>query len=327
MKIKNQVTIVMYHYVRDLKHSSYPEIKGLDLRLFKKQLQYILKYYKVIRMQDLVAAVKSQKKLPRDSLLLTFDDGYKDHFERVFPILDASGIQGSFFPSAKAIEKHQVLDVNKIHFILAAVKDKEKIISDIYKLLGKFRKQYSLASNGYYYKKLAVKNRFDTPGVVFIKIMLQRELAEKLRNIIVNSLFDKYVSKNEMAFSRELYMGQDQLKRMKSKGMYIGSHGYNHYWLDAIGKEQQAREIELSLAFLKQLGADTKDWAFSYPYGAYNESLITLLKKYGCRAALTTQVGIADLNKENPLLLPRLDTNDLPKDNLAKANKWRLFEK
>lgn len=322
--MKNQVTIVMYHYVRDLKHSRYPEIKGLDVKLFKEQIQYILKYYKVIRMQELIEAVKNKKKLPNNSLLLTFDDGYKDHFEFVLPILDEFGIQGSFFPPAKAIQEHQVLDVNKIHFILAAVKDKRKIISNIYTLLGKFRKEYSLAGNEFYYKKLAIAGRFDTGEVVFIKRMLQRELPEKLRNIIVNSLFDKYVSKNEVVFSRELYMNIDQLKRMKRKGMYIGSHGHDHYWLDTVSEEQQRREIELSLGFLKQLGADIKDWVFSYPYGAYNEPLITLLKKYGCSAALTTRVGIADLNKRNPFILPRLDTNDLPKDNQAKANKWTL---
>lgn len=30
--------VVMYHYTRDLKHSRYPEIKGLDVSLFREQL-------------------------------------------------------------------------------------------------------------------------------------------------------------------------------------------------------------------------------------------------------------------------------------------------
>lgn len=322
--MKNQVTIIMYHYVRDLKNSRYLEIKGLDARLFREQLKYILKYYTVIRMQELSEAIKNKKKLPDNSLLLTFDDGYKDHFEFVFPILDELGIQGSFFPPAKAILEDQVLDVNKIHFILASVKDKAGIISNIYAMLGRFRKEYTLASNAHYYRKLALSGRFDTKEVIFIKRILQRELPEKLRKIIVNYLFDKYVSKDEKAFSRELYMSIDQMKCMLRKGMYIGSHGYDHYWLNTLSKEKQRREIKLSLKFLKRLGADTKDWVISYPYGAYDESLLALLKKYGCSVGLTTQVNIADLNKQQPLVLPRLDTNDLPKENKARANKWTL---
>lgn len=314
----------MYHYIRDLKHSKYPEIKGLDIVLFKEQIQFILKHYQVIRMEELIRTVKKQQELPNNSLLLTFDDGYKDHFEFVFPILDKLGIQGSFFPSAKPILEHQVLDVNKIHFILASVKDKKQIVSDIYLMLDKFQKKFFLKNNKYYYKKLTVKGRYDTAKVIFIKRMLQRELPEKLRNIIADFLFNKYVSKNEKSFSRELYMNINQLKQMRKKGMYIGSHCYNHYWLNTLSKKQQQKEIELSLDFLKKLGCNTENFAFCYPYGAYNKSLLAQLKKSGCSLGLTTQVGIVNLNKINPLTLMRLDTNDLQKNKSTKPNKWTL---
>ena len=35
------VTIVMYHYVRDLERTRYPEIKGLDAKKFRGQLMHI----------------------------------------------------------------------------------------------------------------------------------------------------------------------------------------------------------------------------------------------------------------------------------------------
>jgi len=320
----SKITIVMYHYVRDLKHSRYPEIKGLDIELFNEQLRYILKHYKVIRMEELIDAVKKNKELPNNSLLLTFDDAYKDHFEFVFPILDELGIQGSFFAPAKAIQEHQVLDVNKIHFILASVEDKKQLISDIYTLLDKYRAEYSLESNEYYYKQLAIEGRFDIAEVIFIKRILQRELPEKLRNIIVDFLFNKYVSKDEGAFSRELYMNMDQLKCMIRKGMYVGSHGYDHYWLNTLSKEQQQKEVELSVKFLKKIGCNTENFAFCYPYGAYNESLLSVLKENGCSLALTTEVGIVDLSKNQPLIFPRLDTNDLPKDRDSQPNDWTI---
>lgn len=320
----SKITIVMYHYVRDLNHSRYPEIKGLDVELFKEQLQYILKHYKVIRMEDLIDAVKGDKKLPNNSLLLTFDDAYSDHFEFVFPILDELGIQGSFFPPAKAIQEHQVLDVNKIHFILASVEDKKQLISDVFAQLDRYRKVYSLETNEHYYEKLAIKGRFDTAEVIFIKRIFQRDLPEKLRNIIVNFLFNKYVSKDESAFSRELYMNIDQLKCMVRKGMYVGSHGFDHYWLNTLTHEQQQNEVELSIKFLNKIGSNTQDFVFCYPYGAYNDSLLSVLKENGCSLALTTEVGIADLGEHQPLVFPRLDTNDLPKDKLANPNKWTL---
>lgn len=153
--------------------------------------------------------------------------------------------------------------------------------------------------------------------------MLQRELPEKLRNIIVDFLFSRYVSKDESSFSRELYMNIDQLKCMKRKGMYIGSHGYNHYWLNTLSREQQQEEVKLSIEFLEKVGCGTENFAFCYPHGVYNESLLSVLKEKGCSLGLTTQVGIADLNKGS-LTLPRLNTNDMPKDGLAMPNKWTL---
>ena len=49
-------------------------------------------------MEDVIAAVESAEPLPLDAALLTFDDGYAEHFDTVFPILHDRGLQGSFFP-------------------------------------------------------------------------------------------------------------------------------------------------------------------------------------------------------------------------------------
>ena len=108
----------MYHYVRDMKHSRYPEIKGLDIDLFKEQIAYIKKHYNVISAYDLMDIIESDSGLPPKALLLTFDDAYIDHFTQVFPILDEQKLSGLFFPPAKSVLENQVLDVNKIHFIL-----------------------------------------------------------------------------------------------------------------------------------------------------------------------------------------------------------------
>jgi peptidoglycan/xylan/chitin deacetylase (PgdA/CDA1 family) len=233
-------------------------------------------------------------------------------------------LQGSFFPPAKVTSENRVLDVNKIHFILASKAEKKAIISEIFSLMNTFRGEYSLRENSYYYKRFAREDRFDTTDVVFIKAMLQKELPEPLRRRIVQKLFERYVARDETRFARELYMDMEELKYLQRRGMYIGSHGYDHLWLNTLSEEEQRREIELSLEFLKRIGARTKDFIMAYPYGAYNDSLLALLEEYYCRMAFTTRVGLADLDRDHPLLLPRLDTNDLPKERDAKPNAWTL---
>ena len=138
------------------------------------------------------------------------------------------------------------------------------------------------------------------------------QLVEKLRNLIVDELFQKYVTNDEAAFSNELYMNVDQIKCLNENGMHIGSHGYNHLWLDSLSADQQEEEIELSLNFLTKINAPVDNWVMCYPYGAYNKETITLIKNFGAVLGITTEVRVANLTSDDPFKLPRLDTNDFP---------------
>ena len=316
------VTIVMYHFVRELKYSRYPEIKALTASEFQEQLAHILRYYRIIQMEDLMAAVASSENLlPPNPLLLTFDDGYIDHFTNVFPLLDEKGVQGSFFPPARAVLDHKVLEVNKIHFILASVADKSKITAAIFSMMDEAKTLFAMESKETFYRRLAQPNRFDPGEVIFIKRALQRELPAQLRSEILDRLFAEFVTCDEAAFATELYMSTDQLTCMRRHGMYIGSHGYDHLWLDTLDDAAQENEVDKSLEFLQTLGCHIENWAMCYPYGGFNDSLVSLLHRKGCKVGLTTQVAIADLQSENPLLLSRVDTNDLPKNSDATPNQ------
>lgn len=321
MKEKQKTSIIMYHFVRNLKHSMFPQIKGLDIRDFREQIAYLKKHYQFIRMEDLILSIEEDYPLPKKAVLLTFDDAYVDHYVHVFPILQENNIQGSFFPPAKAIIDHSVLDVNKIHFILASG-EKTKIIAAVYEQLDRYRNEFNLSSNHYYYRKLAQPGRFDGPEIVFIKRLLQKELKEGLRNIIVDKLFQDMVTNDEESFSRELYMNIDQIKCMKHNGMHIGSHGYKHYWLNTLTKSKQMEEVQKSCDFLNTIGVDSKNRTICYPYGGYNQSLIRILKKHDIKLGLTTRVNIAEVSKKSRYELPRLDTNDIPKNSKAKVNNW-----
>lgn len=49
-----QLKVVMYHYVRDLKNSRYPDIKGMDYEKFKRQIRYLRDRYNIVRMEDVL---------------------------------------------------------------------------------------------------------------------------------------------------------------------------------------------------------------------------------------------------------------------------------
>ena len=317
--MNNETTVVMYHYVRDLKNSRYPNIKGLDIERFKKQIKFFKENYNFIKMNDLIEYYKSpnKKKLPEKSILLTFDDGYKDHYTYVLPVLLENSIQGSFYIPTKCFQDKKILDVNKIHFILeSCVGKEEKILNEIKGNLEINKDSRILFSYNDYFKEYAVASRFDKKEVIFIKRMLQVVLPEDYREKLVDLLFKKYVCSigdkiiSERAFWEELYLTPDQIRLMEKIGMHIGFHSHNHVWLNSLSKEEQESQIKFSINYFKEIGINTEKMTISYPYGGYNEDTIELMKKYKIPLGFTTEVKKIDLKISDCLKLPRMDTND-----------------
>ena len=302
--------IVMYHYVRDLKHSRYPEIKGLDFELFKNQIRYLKGNFNIVTMEDVIESINTRRDLPDKSVLLTFDDGYADHYMNVFPVLKTEGVQGSFFIPGKTFAEYKLLDVNKIHFILASA-NIDKLVLELFNLMDFYRgNEYNFPTNDELYFQYAIANRYDNEKVIFVKRILQTVLPEQLRKIITSTIFEKYVGVSEETFAHELYMNKEQIKCMKEAKMHIGIHGYDHYWLGNLSIDQMKQDILKA----KDVLADflDEDWVMNYPYGNYSDEVIEVIKANGCVLGMSTEVRLADLDMDNRYALPRLDTNDFP---------------
>lgn len=315
----SELYISMYHYTRDLKHSRYPEIKGLDVHLFREQIAFMKSNFNIVTMEQVLEAISTKEKLPEKALLLTFDDGYADNYTVAMPVLEEYGVQGSFFIPGKTFTTHQLLDVNKIHYVLASA-NIYNLVEDLKKEMDYYRGQeFQYASTEELFAKYAVASRFDVKETVFVKQMLQTVLPEKLRNIISSKLFAKYVGVTEEQLAYELYMSEEQIRTMKRHGMFIGIHGYDHYWLGNLPVEQMESDISLALDALEEF-VDRKQWVMNYPYGNYNKDVLAYISKKGACLGLTTEVRLADIDKDNPLELPRLDCNDFPpkSDNYLK---------
>ena len=311
MTDNSKLFISMYHYTRDLKHSRYPEIKGLDVNLFRQQFEFFKENFNVVRMEQVIEAIKGGTPLPEKALLLTFDDGYVDNYTFALPLLEEFGFQGSFFIPGKTFTTHQLLDVNKIHYILASA-DIKKLVVDVKEKMDYYRGQeFDYPSTEELWNEYATDSRFDSKETIFVKRILQTVLPEKLRNTISSDLFEKYVGVTEEQLAYELYMTTDQIRTMKRHGMFIGLHGYDHYWLGNLAVDQMKSDISLALDALDEF-IDRKEWVMNYPYGNYNEDVLNYIKSEGACIGLTTEVRVAELGKDSALQLPRLDCNDFP---------------
>lgn len=303
--------ISMYHYTRDLAHSRYSDIKGMDISLFRKQLEFFAHNFNVVSMEQVIDAVQNGETIPENAILLTFDDGYIDHYTYAFPLLEEFGFQGSFFIPGKTFTTHQLLDVNKIHYILASA-EIGKLVMDLKERMNFYRGiEFEYPSNDELFNTYAVANRFDSKETIFVKRILQTVLPETLRNRISSDLFEKYVGVSEEQLAYELYMTEEQIRTMKRHGMFIGLHGYDHYWLGKLKTDQMKADVDKAFETMDEF-IDHNAWVMNYPYGNYNEGVLDYVKSKGAILGLTTEVRVADIGKDAALELPRLDCNDFP---------------
>ncbi|MFW5709101.1 MAG: polysaccharide deacetylase family protein [Chloroflexota bacterium] len=94
------VPILMYHYVSPLPEDADPF--RIDLTIFPERFREHLAYlqasgFQTITLHDLYGALMHGQPLPEKPIILTFDDGYIDHYTYVFPELLRFGFRGTFF--------------------------------------------------------------------------------------------------------------------------------------------------------------------------------------------------------------------------------------
>ena len=272
-------------------------------------------------LSRITAAARGEGDLPPNACALTFDDGLADHYTTVFPRLLERRLTAAFFPPAGPVVEHRVLDVHKIHFLLAAAPDHARLSLELLSELAAYRTSFDIPPDSVLLRQFAAATRFDPAEVVFIKRLLQWGLPPPVRSSLIEYLFARHVSKDQSGFAQELYLQIGNLREMASSGMEIGGHGYNHVWLGKEPFETQSDEISRTVAFLTTIfGHQPTGWVMCYPYGSYNADTLKLVSSVGCTVGLTTMVGLADLGR--PLELQRLDTNDLPTVANADVCQW-----
>ena len=95
-----KVPILMYHYISDPPEEAdeYREDLSVTPGEFRKQMQYLAENgFNTIDFYTLSRAITGKAPLPPRPVILTFDDGYLDHYENAFPIMQEFGFTGTFF--------------------------------------------------------------------------------------------------------------------------------------------------------------------------------------------------------------------------------------
>jgi peptidoglycan/xylan/chitin deacetylase (PgdA/CDA1 family) len=289
----------MFHDIRNLEDTNYPKRYNLKSFLneeqFKYQVNLIKNKYKIISSLD-VKNIDIHND-DNDYAVLTFDDGLSDHF-KVYKYLRSLKITGTFLIPKMPIIENKVMNTHKIQFILASTD--EKIIKD--EILGLFDNKEKIWKD---YSTTKWKNNWWSEEMIFITNFLRRYNDNNLNHTqLTDYLFDKFVTKDELNFSKDLYLNEKNIEEMSNNGMIIGGHGDVSENLLLI--DDYKTDINESKKFISKY---SNEFIFSYPNGGYNDIIKTHMNSINCSISYSINpYTITDLDEIDYLEFPRYDS-------------------
>src|SRR3982751_1476548 len=126
-RISPVTSLFPYHHI--VSDEYVPHIRNMypykNVRQFTNDLEFLLKYFQPITPPDLISFINQHHSLPRKKFLITFDDGFKEVYEIVAPILKARSVPAIFFINPAFIDNKEMFYRNKISIILGILKEKQ----------------------------------------------------------------------------------------------------------------------------------------------------------------------------------------------------------
>jgi peptidoglycan/xylan/chitin deacetylase (PgdA/CDA1 family) len=284
--------VVMYHYVRELPNTSFPRIKGMLISDFRQQLRALRNQYEMATLESALDFLQGLYSPHRDLCLLTFDDGLKDHYSEVTPILEGLGIQGLFFVITSCLQEHRVAPVHMNHFLMAAL-DFELYSRAFLQSLNEFvpaTQAYSEIDG----TSAQQTYPWDAPEVASFKYLFNFIVDWHIRDQVVKTLFEQHIG-DEKSFSQTLYLSWEEARQMQTAKMLIGGHSHQHKPLASLSDAELHWDLTTCHGLLAEQLQPQDLWPFSYPYGkqdSFNGMAVRQLKRLGFSCSFGTEVDV-----------------------------------
>ncbi len=288
-RTKGGAAVLAYHSIRKSKFNPY----GTSVRpeYFQEHMAWLKKDHPVISLSDFILK-KREEIISDNAVVLTFDDGYADHYTKARPVLEKLSLPATFFVIAGTVmagesnwwERLESLLPFAEHFPEAwkfEAGDKTHCL----RFQSDPKKVRSALSSGVFddFPEELKKNLTELSFVL-------RNLDIVERNQVLQELARISGCKEPMNSGSNI-LSIDQLKKLAANPLFeIGAHTVSHRTLIRLEPEQQRSEIVESKKWLEEI-MGTRIRHFAYPFGSrsdYDSGTVALVREAGFESACTT---------------------------------------
>lgn len=262
---ENKIMCLVYHRVGDI---------GLDSRklsmpsdLFEKQLLYIKNKYDILRSNE------DWGRVSKDSVVITFDDGYCDFYSEILPILEKHQIPATIFISTGNIDSYKELWGDVL----------ERLV--FYSNVSEFEFEgchYDVSTN-----EAKLTSMFLLRDILKNCTKIERDKKIKL-------LLKAVKIQDNPRMTHRTMNTNEILECSKSPWVTIGAHTISHCCLSSEDNNDQYNEMKGSKDKLEEIiGKEVS--VFAYPYGQisdFTNDTIDLAEKIGFKKIFAAYGGL-----------------------------------
>lgn len=246
LKSMAATTLIMpyYHVVSD---EDIPHIRYLyaykNIKQFTDDIDFLLKRYSPVDLKVFLRSILHHGDSQINGFLLTFDDGFREIYDVIAPVLLRKGIFAAFFLSTAFIDNKVLCYEHKASLIVCALENRisvsiERAIQRLYSNRGIYISDI---------RQAILKTNYD-----------QSDLLDQVAELICID-FGEYLK------MRKPYLTSTQIADLISKGFFIGAHSIDHPRYALLSEEEQLRQtVESVREVRKSFGIDYGVFAFPH---------------------------------------------------------------
>lgn len=206
-----------------------------NTRQFEQDLDFLSRHFQFVNWDEFKRFVTGSFQSKKKIALLTFDDGLREFYDVVMPILERKGIYAINFINPAFIDNTALMFRCKASLIVEKIKADKKINPEI----------------------SSIFPSKDNPTQQILKIgYLQQHLLDQIAEMME-------IDFNEF-LRQQPYMTLDQLKIATQKGFGISSHSWDHPLYHELSSGQQLETTDKTFDFLKQYDFLYESFAFPF---------------------------------------------------------------
>lgn len=256
-KVMNSPIILAFHRIKHFdNHILDHRIGVIEPDIFKKVINFLQKSgYTFVALSDLKSDFKN--KLNGKIAVLTFDDGYRDLYTNVYPILKSKGIPYTLFLTTSSVDSKELLWYHKLYLAIdkLTINHSKSIINNI---------------------QIQSEKVFETlPNDVIMHQNIDE--AGKICQILFD--YADIEKEDEMNFAKSLYLTSREVNEMIDHGMEVELHSHKHYPYTNMEEAEIEKDILSSFYFIdKSFNKKPEFWCL--PFGLKNNLCINIALKY-----------------------------------------------